>query len=292
MTTLNPEILQQLIAGSAEPMLVARIDRPDWPVVHFNDAFASIAGKDDATGRPFADVVEEMIGRELALEVSESARAGEETTLPVEAGGRDFLLALKPLLTDDESDERYCAAYWRESSADGSNAASGEAQQALLKAKRRIRDLTRDDPVTGLINAQAFEEVLAHDWAVASREKSRLALVAFKLQDFDEYRAVFGKHATDSCQRRVAQAIRRCLRRASDVAARHGDQLVVLSHASDEQGVNEFAERIARAVRELGLHHPRSSAAKFVTVQYTIAVRTADEASLSAAEFLDGALNS
>lgn len=297
MTTLNPEILQQLIGGSAEPMLVARIDRPDWPVVHFNNAFAAIAGKDDAIGRPFADVVEEMIGRELALEVSESARAGEETTLQVEASGRDFLLALKPLaLADDsdnsdESDERYCAAYWRGSSADGSNAASGEAQQALLKAKRRIRNLARDDPVTGLLNAQAFDEVLAHDWAVASREKSRLALVAFKLQEFEEYRAVFGKHATDSCQRRVAQAIRRCLRRASDVAARHGDQLVVLSHASDRQGVSEFAERIARAVRELGLHHPRSRASKFVTIEYTIAVREADEKELSAAEFLAGVLN-
>ncbi len=290
MTSLKREILQQLIAGSAEPMLVARIDRPDWPVVHFNTAFATIAGKDDAVGRPFADVVEEMIGRELALEVSESARAGEETTLRVEAGGRDFLLALKPLSLGDDSDERYCAAYWRGSSADGSNAASGEAQQVLLKAKRRIRDLTRDDPVTGLLNAASFEEVLAHDWAVASREKSRLALVAFKLQDFDEYRAVFGKHATESCQRRVAQAIRRCLRRASDVAARHGDQLVVLSHASDEQGINEFAERIARAVRELGLHHPRSSSAKFVTVQYTIAVRTADESEVSAADFLAGVL--
>jgi two-component system chemotaxis family response regulator WspR len=292
MTSLNRDILQQLVAGSAEPMLVARIDRPDWPVVQFNSAFSSIAGKDDAVGRPFADVVEEMIGRELALEVSESARAGEETTLPVEAGGRDFLLALKPLSSGDDSDERYCAAYWRASAADGSNAAAGEAQQALLKAKRRIRDLTRDDPVTGLLNAQAFDEVLAHDWAVASREKSRLALVAFKLQDFDEYRAVFGKHASDSCQRRVAQAIRRCLRRASDVAARHGDQLIVLSHASDEKGVNDFAETIARSVRELGLHHPRSSSAKFVTVQYAIAVSAADEHELSAAEFLNGVLNS
>ena len=291
MKSLRTKILQQLIEGSAEPVLVARIDRPDWPVVLFNSAFESIAGSDSAAGRPFADVVEELIGRDLALEVSESARAGEETTLPVEAGGRDFLLALKPLTLDNEADERYCAAYWRGSSASGSNTASGEAQQALLKAKRRIRDLTRDDHATGLLNAQAFEEVLDHDWAVASREKSRLALVAFDLQDFDQYRAVFGKHASDSCLRRVAQAIRRCLRRASDVAARHGDQLIVLSHASDEQGVNDFAERIATAVRELGLHHPRSTSEKFVTVRYTVSVREADQNILSATEFLSNVLN-
>ena len=167
MKPLQRKILEQLIAGSAEPVLVARIDRPDWPVVHSNTAFESIAGRDDAAGRPFADVVEEMIGRELALEVSESARAGEETTMPVEAGGRDFLLALKPLTLGNDTDERYCAAYWRGTSAGGSIAASGEAQQSLLKAKRRIRDLTRDDPVTGLLNSQAFDEVLSHDWAVA-----------------------------------------------------------------------------------------------------------------------------
>jgi diguanylate cyclase (GGDEF)-like protein len=290
MESLPKPVLEQLIAGSAEPVLVARIDRPDWPVVHCNRAFALIAGKDDAAGRPFADVIEAMIGRELALEVSESARAGEETTLPVEAGGREFLLALKPLTLEQNTDERYCAAYWRGSSTGGSNTASGEAQQALLKAKRRIRDLTRDDPVTGLLNSEAFDDVLAHDWAVAAREKSRLALVAFELQDFDQYRAVFGKHASDSCLRRVAQAIRRCLRRASDVAARHGDQLIVLSHASDDDGINEFAERIARSVRELGLHHPRSSAAKFVTVTYTVAVSAARQDNGNAVDFLASVL--
>ena len=135
-------------------------------------------------------------------------------------------------------------------------------QQALLKAKRRIRDLSRDDPVTGLLNERSFREVLAHDWAVAAREHASLALVAFELDDFPAYLEVFGRHAADSCQRRVAQAIRRCLRRASDVAARVNstgtDCLVVLSHSSDESAVNEFAAKISAAVRELGLHHPRS----------------------------------
>jgi len=290
MKPLQREILAQLIAGSAEPILVARIDRADWPVVHCNSAFETISGNNESLGRPFADVIEDLVGRDLALEVSESARAGDETTFPIESGGRDFLLALKPLTLAKDAEERYCAAYWRGPSVGGSTAAAGEAQQALLKAKRRIRDLTRDDPVTGLLNSQAFDEVLAHDWAVASREKSCLALVAFDLLDFDQYRAVFGRHASDSCLRRVAQAIRRCLRRASDVAARRGDQLVVLSHASDEAGVAEFAERITVAVRELRLHHPRSSTAKFVTVAYSIAVREADQDDISAAEFLAAAL--
>lgn len=132
------------------------------------------------------------------------------------------------------------------------------------------------------------------DWAVAAREKSRLAIVAFELQDFDEYRAVFGQHAADSCMHRVAQSIRRCLRRASDVAARvpgqQGDRLVVLSHAADADGVAAFVGTIVTAVRELGLHHPRSSTAKFVTVSHTVAVRDVANSNMSAQDFLNSVL--
>ena len=98
-------------------------------------------------------------------------------------------------------------------------------------------------------------------------------MVAFVPEDFSDYIDVFGRHAADSCLRRVGQAIRRCLRRASDVVARlDGEHFVVLSHASDENGVREFADRISTAVRELGLHHPRSGHSKFVSVKYQVSV--------------------
>jgi len=102
---------------------------------------------------------------------------------------------------------------------------------------------------------------------------------------------VFGRHAADSCLRRVGQAIRRCLRRASDVVGRlDGAELIVLSHASDEDGVTEFATRISTAVRELGLHHPRSTASKFVTVSFCIGVGNATENKCTAKEFIDDLL--
>jgi diguanylate cyclase (GGDEF)-like protein len=237
-------------------------------------------------------VVERLVGRDLALEVSETIRAGQETTIAIEMHGRDYLLVLKPLTAADDG-ASYYVIYLR-GAAGSSFAADSEVQQALLKAKRRIRDLSRDDPVTGLLNEQSFMEILAHDWAVAEREKSSLSLVSFVLDDFNAYLDVFGRHAADSCQRRVAQAIRRCLRRASDVAAKirrkDSDYLVVLSHASQEDGVREFAARIATAVRELGLHHPRSRAARFVTVSWTSHVMEAGKDGKSANDFLQETL--
>ncbi len=95
MKALKRNILEQLIAGSAEPVVVAQIDSLEWPVVFCNPAFEGIAGEVDIQQKPFADVVEELVGRELALEISETIRAGHETTIPVEVGDQEYLLALE-----------------------------------------------------------------------------------------------------------------------------------------------------------------------------------------------------
>ena len=285
MKVVSRKILEQVISATTEPVLVVRIDQPDWPVVLVNPAFTTISS-DEVLKKPFADVVEAVAGRELALEVSETVRSQDEASLPIEANGREFLLALRPLRLSEDAPATYYAVYWR--SGTGAGTAEGaEMHHALLKAKRRIRDLSRDDPVTGLLNARAFADVFEHDWAVAEREKGKLSLVTFRLNDFAAYLEVFGRHATDSCLRRVGQAIRRCLRRASDVVARpDGERFIVLSHASDEDGVHEFASTIATAVRELGLHHPRSDASKFVTVSHEVSVADVSKEKRKARDFL------
>ena len=289
MKSVNKNILEQVIAATTEPLLIVRIDQPDWPVVLSNPAFSTITDIDVAR-KPFADVIEELAGRELAMQVSESVRSQQEISLPVEADGREYSLLLKPLRLPDEEAARFYAAYWRSSPASGA-VADVEMHQALLKAKRHIRDLSRNDPVTGLLNLRAFEDIFEHDWALAARDDSKLSVVTFTLDEFDAYTGVFGRHAADSCLRKVGQAIRRCLRRASDVVARtDGNRFAVLSHASDEDGVREFASRISTAVRELGLHHPRSRVSKFVTVSFEMSVANVGEEKQDARTFLGSLL--
>lgn len=289
MSALDPDVLEALLQAAAEPLLVADLERAEWPVVFSNRAFDTLAGDEAPAGRPLVDVVERLVGRELAVEVSETIRTSQATSIPLEWHKRDYLLVVQPLASPGGA--RHCALFWRNGTGMPSAAAGTEIHQALMRARRRIRDLSRDDPVTGLLNETAFREVLAHDWAVAAREKGSLALVAFRLDEFAAYLEVFGRHATDSCLRRVAQALKRHLRRASDVAARisreEREHLVVLSHASDEAGVHDFAGRIAIAVRELGLHHPRSRASRFVTVSFEIALARATAGGPGAEGFLD-----
>ena len=285
MKPVNRKVLEQVIAATSEPLLVVRIDQPDWPVVLANPAFATITG-DEVVKKPFADVIEELTDRDLALEVSETVRSQQEASFPIESNSREYLLALRPLSFQGEETARFYAAFWRTGTGAGT-AEGAEMHHALLKAKRRIRDLSRDDPVTGLLNGRAFAAVFEHDWSVAEREKGKLSLVTFTLDDFDAYIEVFGRHAADSCLRRAGQAIRRCLRRASDVVARpDGQRFVVLSHATDENGVRDFAGKISTAVRELGLHHPRSNSSKFVTVSYDVSVADVSSERRQARAFL------
>jgi len=294
VTAMQRKVLQQIIEASGEPLLVARIDQAEWPVVMTNPAFDSLAGLDDRLQVPMTDVIEQLHGRDAAQELSETVRSGQASTIPLEYARRNWLLVLKPLATDGSASARYYAAYWRDAASTNLGSGDSEAHRALLRARRRIRDLSRDDAVTGLLNASAFRDVLSHDWAVAAREQGALALIAFTIDNFDDYLKVFGRHAADSCLRRVAQAVRRCLRRASDVSGRLShdgrDVLMVLFHARDEASLIEFGDNIAREVRGLGLHHPHSKTSRFVTVSYRTALATANGGEAEAGRFLDSAL--
>jgi len=253
-------------------MLVVRIDSPDWPVVLCNSAFSALAGSEAIEGRPFPDVAGPMIGREMMREASAALRTQKAAALPVDIGSREYLLTLLPIPDESSETVSHFGVYLRTAGRQVPLAGGRATMQALASATRRVRDLSGEDPVTGLLNDSAFRKILAHDWAVAAREGSVLGLAAFRVQDFDAYVSVFGRHGADSCQKRIAKVIGRFLRRASDVTARiegdGGGHFIVLAHGPSQENLDRFAGRIAEAVRALGLHHPRADGEKFVNVSY------------------------
>jgi len=271
MHELSSDVLLELIAATNEPLVLVHVDSPDWLVVLENPAFSALTRATSAIGRPFPDVIEPMVGRELTREASGALRTGEAVSLPVDVHSREFLLTLIPVGGSQTTSAAYYAAFWRTA---GCHLpfAGRQSLRSLARATRRARELSGDDPVTGLMNERSFRSVLEHDWAVASREDATIGLSAFRLDDFDAYVAAFGRHGADVCLRRVAAIVSRSLRRASDVAARieasGGGRIVVLSHGSGDSGLAQFGDGIARLVRDLGLHHPRSTVARYVTVSH------------------------
>ncbi len=268
MTSLSHDILLDALAVSGEPTLLVQVDVPDWPVVFSNLAFES-AGRHCEPNEPLGELLDQLFGRELAADVSDAIRTRADSAFPVELGGRDLMLTLRML-----GDGTVCAMYFRNVSR-----RTRADRDALLTAKRRILDLSREDSVTGLFNARAFRDIFLHDWAVASREKSTLSLIVIQVDDYETYLKTFGRHAGDTCLKRVGQVLRRALRRASDVIAHNGDGMfLILSHASEEPGISDFAGRLTDDVRGLSIHNPKSSVGKFVTASRNVHIVTPAEA--------------
>jgi diguanylate cyclase (GGDEF)-like protein len=124
----------------------------------------------------------------------------------------------------------------------------------------------RDDKLTGLLRRSYFEELVKRDWGLAQRESRRLSFLVFDLDCYSQYRDVFGRPGADQSFRRIARVIAGCFRRASDLCGRFDeDQIAALTTGLDLGQASKLAEAVLARVRDLAIHHPRSSVSRFVT---------------------------
>ena len=117
----------------------------------------------------------------------------------------------------------------------------------------RERDhLARTDPITGLMNRRAAEEVLEREASRAQRFGSRISVGLIDIDHFKQVNDRFGHAAGDDALRAVAQVLVGAMR-GVDVAARWGgDELLAILPATGLEGGRSFAERVRAAVEGLG----------------------------------------
>lgn len=119
------------------------------------------------------------------------------------------------------------------------------------------------DGLTGIANRRAFDERLLHEWSRASRaKKAPLSLIMADVDYFKRYNDVYGHQGGDDCLRAVASVFQRLVFRASDLAARYGDEeFAVILPSTDLDGAREVAERIRAEVAAAVLPHAGSEVA-------------------------------
>ena len=154
-----------------------------------------------------------------------------------------------------------------------------QAELAALSAQLRLANKALEqqslhDGLTELANRRFFDTHLASQMGVARRYPQRmLALIMFDMDFFKAYNDRYGHVAGDECLKKVAEVLRSCCRRPTDMAARYGgEEFALILPDTDWNGAAHLAEHARHAVAQLQLPHAASAAAHFVSVSGGIAV--------------------
>ncbi len=270
MNNLTKKVILQALDSAPMPTIIVAMRKSGLTVVYVNSAVELLTGRDsaDLVGMPFADILAKG-GLPGATDDTVSALRHQWHT-------HDGLSVPLDVRVSSLQDRPGRPGFWvfsvvgeAQSPDDKKTHDTAELHSELVDARRQIKCLQRTDPVTGLASRAAFDEVLERDWSIARRDRRRISIILFSVDCLAEYNEIFGRHATDSLLQKIAHAISGTLRRAGDFGARiANDQFAVLIGEADEVQVETCANRIAAKVRNLAIHHPRSTAARFATVSY------------------------
>ena len=137
-----------------------------------------------------------------------------------------------------------------------------------LKIKNdMLEKLSMYDGLTNIRNRRFFDETFEKTFNEIKRDKKSLAVLMIDIDFFKPYNDNYGHGQGDETLRKVAKALEKTIKRASDFVARYGgEEFVILLKDINKNGVEAVANNLLNAVRELKITHEFSKIEKYVTV--------------------------
>lgn len=109
-------------------------------------------------------------------------------------------------------------------------------------------ELASRDPLTGVHNRMALETSLIREVDLAKRKSLPLSMLVIDIDHFKSFNDDFGHSFGDDILQAVSQAIANTIRRCDLLFRFGGEEFVVLTSHTDEQGAMLLAERIRENV--------------------------------------------
>ena len=140
-----------------------------------------------------------------------------------------------------------------------------EKLQHLLK-------ISNTDSLTGISNRYCWEIVLQRNWEKSIREFQSISLIMIDIDFFKLFNDTYGHLQGDICLKKVAQKIKKYLKRSTDLVARYGgEEFVVILPNTENSGAMFFAESIRTEVNNLKINHKTSKVNKYITISLGVA---------------------
>ena len=129
------------------------------------------------------------------------------------------------------------------------------------------------DALTGLENRRFFEQECKIMFESSKRTKTPLALMMIDVDSFKKYNDQYGHQAGDDCLKRITQAMKKCLRRPTDLIARYGgEEFVCLLPDTDAIGAMHVAKKLLTTVEALKVDHKLSEVLPNTTISIGLAI--------------------
>lgn len=139
--------------------------------------------------------------------------------------------------------------------------------QAQLEVQATI------DSLTQVSNRYQLDIFLDLEWQRCQHSTSTLAILMIDVDHFKAFNDHYGHLRGDECLQQLAQILRNCVNRASDLVSRYGgEEFILVLPQTDWDGARQVASMIQQALYEANIPHARSLVSDRVTVSIGMAV--------------------
>lgn len=148
-----------------------------------------------------------------------------------------------------------------------------------MHKKLRAKTISAEqDPLTGLTNRRGLARKANVLWPYCARSSTNVGVIAIDIDFFKKYNDKFGHPAGDRCLKQVADALKKTVKRESDICARTGgEEFLIFVQDMNENDMISLALRIRKNIEELKIVHAYAGVSKYVTVSMGIAIDVPDE---------------
>jgi diguanylate cyclase (GGDEF)-like protein/PAS domain S-box-containing protein len=271
--SISRDLLEEIVALSSESLLIVDAAGAEISIVYANPAYEATTGYSckELTGSTWLSHAAMEDDAPELTQLRERLAGGEaiEVSLPfLRKDGEIWLgsLKLKPLKSEGRDRHLWLVQHQNRGVQGGHGAEL--LKRVLSRARHKLANLERIDPVTGLLSRSELELTLRRELALARRDGGSISLLLFAVPELDIYRQTFGDNAADSCLRMIGAQISGTFRRSTDLCARFDRALLAaVIRGQDESQARQLVTLVETKTRNLGLHNPRGRMGRVMFVR-------------------------
>ncbi len=146
-----------------------------------------------------------------------------------------------------------------------------EANQLLEQRARELERLALTDPLTGLFNRRAMEELARFELKRHARYPSSLTIGLIDIDRFKEINTRYLLPGGDEALRGLARLLIGSLREVDSVGRIGGDEFLIIARETNEEGAKRLAERIRSTVAATPIPYGDQAIHISVSVSFAVA---------------------